>query len=181
MPAPTAARGRGCARRGQPSHCVRAERAAAAGVPSVYRPMGRSGGRPRRSSPSPRTLRRCVGGGDRRRPPRPDRAGRLDAPVHVGLPRSFPGMVVNLHPRFPGRFPVRMRSTTPGRTRDRRARSHRGHGASRPRRGCRRRAGARLATGADHADDTRETLEARLHEVEHELFVATIADYLRTR
>jgi phosphoribosylglycinamide formyltransferase-1 len=31
------------------------------------------------------------------------------------------------------------------------------------------------------ADDTRETLEARLHEVEHELFVATIADYLRTR
>ena len=29
--------------------------------------------------------------------------------------------------------------------------------------------------------DTRATLEERIHAVEHELFVATIADYLRTR
>ena len=31
------------------------------------------------------------------------------------------------------------------------------------------------------SDDTRATLEERIHAVEHELFVATIADYLRTR
>ena len=89
-------------------------------------------------------------------------------------------MVVNLTQRFPGRFPVRMRSTTPGR--------HETDGLDHtgvmvhlsPTRG-RRRAGARLATGADHGRRHRETLEARLHEVEHELFVATIGDYLRIR
>jgi phosphoribosylglycinamide formyltransferase 1 len=31
--------------------------------------------------------------------------GRLDAPAHHGLPRSFPGRVVNLHPAFPGELP----------------------------------------------------------------------------
>lgn len=160
-----------------------AERAAAAGVPSVYRPMG--------------PFREAVPDDPRRARERYDAAlaaeiadARPDLIVQAGWMHlftsafldRFPGMVVNLHPALPGAFPG----------------THAIDDAW----------AAHKTDGLDHtgvmvhlvpdegvddgpvlasqrvpitADDTRETLEARLHEVEHELFVAAIADYLRSR
>ena len=175
MPAPTAAEAELCS-----SWSTVALRTPPGGrrrrVPSCCRPMGPfQENRPRRSR---RTCERydCVGGGDRRRPPRPDRAGRLDAPVRRPSSIASPGWLSTCTQR-PGAFPVRMRSTTPGQ-------HTRPTGSITPGSWCISSTRA-STTGGAHlqrvpimVDDTRETLEARLHEVEHGLFVATIGDYL---
>ena len=87
----------------------------AAGVPSVYRPMG--------------PFREAVPDDPRRAREHYDAAlaaeiadARPDLIVQAGWMHlftsafldCFPGMVVNLTRHFPGRFPVRTRSTTPG-------------------------------------------------------------------
>ena len=94
----------------------------------------------------------------------------------------FPGMVVNLHPALPGAFPGAHAIDDAWAAHETDGLDHTGvmvhlvpdEGVD---------DGPVLASQRVPitADDTRETLEARLHEVEHELFVATIADYLRTR
>ena len=89
-------------------------------------------------------------------------------------------MVVNLHPALPGAFPGAHAIDDAWAAHETDGLDHTGVMVSCSRRGCRRRAAASQRVPIT-ADDTRETLEARLHEVEHELFVATIADYLRTR
>ena len=94
----------------------------------------------------------------------------------------FPGMVVNLHPALPGAFSGAHAIDDAWAAHETDGLDHTGimvhlvpdEGVD---------DGPVLASQRVPitADDTRETLEARLHEVEHELFVATIADYLRTR
>ena len=160
-----------------------AERAAAAGVPSVYRPMG--------------PFREAVPDDPRRARERYDAAlaaeiadVRPDLIVQAGWMHlftsafldRFPGMVVNLHPALPGAFPGAHAIDDAWAAHETDGLNHTGvmvhlvpdEGVD---------DGPVLASQRVPitADDTRETLEARLHEVEHELFVATIADYLRTR
>lgn len=160
-----------------------AERAAAAGVPSVYRPMG--------------PFREAVPDDARRARERYDAAlaaeiadARPDLIVQAGWMHlftsafldRFPGMVVNLHPALPGAFPGADAIDDAWAAHETDGLDHTGvmvhlvpdEGVD---------DGPVLASQRVPitADDTRETLEARLHEVEHELFVATIADYLRTR
>ena len=160
-----------------------ADRAAAAGVPSVYRPMG--------------PFREAVPDDPRRARERYDAAlaaeiadVRPDLIVQAGWMHlftsafldRFPGMVVNLHPALPGAFPGAHAIDDAWAAHETDGLDHTGvmvhlvpdEGVD---------DGPVLATQRVPitADDTRETLEARLHEVEHELFVATIADYLRTR
>ena len=160
-----------------------AERAAAAGVPSVYRPMG--------------PFREVVPDDPRRARERYDAAlaaeiadARPDLIVQAGWMHlftsafldRFPGMVVNLHPALPGAFPGAHAIDDAWAAHETDGLDHTGvmvhlvpdEGVD---------DGPVLASQRVPitADDTRETLEARLHEVEHELFVATIADYLRTR
>ena len=160
-----------------------AERAAAAGVPSVYRPMG--------------PFREAVPDDPRRARERYDAAlaaeiadVRPDLIVQAGWMHlftsafldRFPGMVVNLHPALPGAFPGAHAIDDAWAAHETDGLDHTGvmvhlvpdEGVD---------DGPVLASQRVPitADDTRETLEARLHEVEHELFVATIADYLRTR
>ncbi len=160
-----------------------AERAAAAGVPSVYRPMG--------------PFREAVPDDPRRARERYDAAlaaeiadARPDLIVQAGWMHlftsafldRFPGMVVNLHPALPGAFPGAHAIDDAWAAHETDGLDHTGvmvhlvpdEGVD---------DGPVLASQRVPitADDTRETLEARLHEVEHELFVATIADYLRTR
>ena len=160
-----------------------AERAAAAGVPSVYRPMG--------------PFREAVPDDARRARERYDAAlaaeiadARPDLIVQAGWMHlftsafldRFPGMVVNLHPALPGAFPGAHAIDDAWAAHETDGLDHTGvmvhlvpdEGVD---------DGPVLASQRVPitADDTRETLEARLHEVEHELFVATIADYLRTR
>ena len=160
-----------------------AERAAAAGVPSVYRPMG--------------PFREAVPDDPRRARERYDATlaaeiadARPDLIVQAGWMHlftsafldRFPGMVVNLHPALPGAFPGAHAIDDAWAAHETDGLDHTGvmvhlvpdEGVD---------DGPVLASQPVPitADDTRETLEARLHEVEHELFVATIADYLRTR
>ena len=160
-----------------------AERAAAAGVPSVYRPMG--------------PFREAVPDDARRARERYDAAlaaeiadVRPDLIVQAGWMHlftsafldRFPGMVVNLHPALPGAFPGAHAIDDAWAAHETDGLDHTGvmvhlvpdEGVD---------DGPVLASQRVPitADDTRETLEARLHEVEHELFVATIADYLKTR
>ena len=160
-----------------------AERAAAAGVPSVYRPMG--------------PFREAVPDDPRRARERYDAAlaaeiadVRPDLIVQAGWMHlftsafldRFPGMVVNLHPALPGAFSGAHAIDDAWAAHETDGLDHTGvmvhlvpdEGVD---------DGPVLASQRVPitADDTRETLEARLHEVEHELFVATIADYLRTR
>ena len=160
-----------------------AERAAAAGVPSVYRPMG--------------PFREAVPDDPRRARERYDATlaaeiadARPDLIVQAGWMHlftsafldRFPGMVVNLHPALPGAFPGAHAIDDAWAAHETDGLDHTGvmvhlvpdEGVD---------DGPVLASQRVPiaADDTRETLEARLHEVEHELFVATIADYLRTR
>ena len=160
-----------------------AKRAAAAGVPSVYRPMG--------------PFREAVPDDPRRARERYDAAlaaeiadVRPDLIVQAGWMHlftsafldRFPGMVVNLHPALPGAFPGAHAIDDAWAAHETDGLDHTGvmvhlvpdEGVD---------DGPVLASQRVPitADDTRETLEARLHEVEHELFVATIADYLRTR
>ncbi len=160
-----------------------AERAAAAGVPSVYRPMG--------------PFREAVPDDARRARERYDAAlaaeiadARPDLIVQAGWMHlftsafldRFPGMVVNLHPALPGAFPGAHAIDDAWAAHETDGLDHTGvmvhlvpdEGVD---------DGPVLASQRVPitTDDTRETLEARLHEVEHELFVATIADYLRTR
>ena len=160
-----------------------AERAAAAGVPSVYRPMG--------------PFREAVPDDARRARERYDAAlaaeiadARPDLIVQAGWMHlftsafldRFPGMVVNLHPALPGAFPGADAIDDAWAAHETDGLDHTGvmvhlvpdEGVD---------DGPVLASQRVPitADDTRETLEARLHEVEHELFVATIGDYLRTR
>ena len=160
-----------------------AERAAAAGVPSVYRPMG--------------PFREAVPDDPRRARERYDAAlaaeiadARPDLIVQAGWMHlftsafldRFPGMVVNLHPALPGAFPGAHAIDDAWAAHETDGLDHTGvmvhlvpdEGVD---------DGPVLASQRVPitADDTRETLEARLHEVEHELFVAAIADYLRSR
>lgn len=160
-----------------------ADRAAAAGVPSVYRPMG--------------PFREAVPDDPRRARERYDAAlaaeiadVRPDLIVQAGWMHlftsafldRFPGMVVNLHPALPGAFPGANAIDDAWAAHETDGLDHTGimvhlvpdEGVD---------DGPVLASQRVPitADDTRETLEARLHEVEHELFVATIADYLGTR
>ena len=160
-----------------------AERAAAAGVPSVYRPMG--------------PFREAVPDDARRARERYDAAlaaeiadARPDLIVQAGWMHlftsafldRFPGMVVNLHPALPGAFPGAHAIDDAWAAHETDGLDHTGvmvhlvpdEGVD---------DGPVLASQRVPitADDTRETLEARLHEVEHELFVATIADYLKSR
>jgi formyltetrahydrofolate-dependent phosphoribosylglycinamide formyltransferase len=160
-----------------------AERAAAAGVPSVYRPMG--------------PFREAVPDDPRRARERYDAAlaaeiadARPDLIVQAGWMHlftsafldRFPGMVVNLHPALPGAFPGAHAIDDAWAAHETDGLDHTGvmvhlvpdEGVD---------DGPVLASQRVPitANDTRETLEARLHGVEHELFVATIADYLRTR
>ena len=160
-----------------------ADRAAAAGVPSVYRPMG--------------PFREAVPDDPRRARERYDAAlaaeiadARPDLIVQAGWMHlftsafldRFPGMVVNLHPALPGAFPGAHAIDDAWAAHETDGLDHTGvmvhlvpdEGVD---------DGPVLASQRVPitANDTRETLEARLHEVEHELFVATIADYLRTR
>ena len=160
-----------------------AERAAAAGVPSVYRPMG--------------PFREAVPDDPRRARERYDAAlaaeiadARPDLIVQAGwmhlftsaFLHRFPGMVVNLHPALPGAFPGAHAIDDAWAAHETDGLDHTGvmvhlvpdEGVD---------DGPVLASQRVPitADDTRETLEARLHEVEHELFVAAIADYLRSR
>ena len=160
-----------------------ADRAAAAGVPSVYRPMG--------------PFREAVPDDPRRARERYDAAlaaeiadVRPDLIVQAGWMHlftsafldRFPGMVVNLHPALPGAFPGAHAIDDAWAAHETDGLDHTGimvhlvpdEGVD---------DGPVLASQRVPitADDTRETLEARLHEVEHELFVATIADYLGTR
>ena len=160
-----------------------AERAAAAGVPSVYRPMG--------------PFREAVPDDPRRARERYDATlaaeiadARPDLIVQAGWMHlftsafldRFPGMVVNLHPALPGAFPGAHAIDDAWAAHETDGLDHTGvmvhlvpdEGVD---------DGPVLASQRVPitAGDTRETLEARLHEVEHKLFVATIADYLRTR
>lgn len=160
-----------------------AERAAAAGVPSVYRPMG--------------PFREAVPDDPRRARERYDAAlaaeiadARPDLIVQAGWMHlftsafldRFPGMVVNLHPALPGAFPGAHAIDDAWAAHETDGLDHTGvmvhlvpdEGVD---------DGPVLASQRVPimANDTRETLEARLHEVEHELFVAAIADYLRSR
>ncbi len=160
-----------------------AERAAAAGVPSVYRPMG-----PFREA-VPDDSRRARESYDAAlaaeiADARPDlivQAGWMHLFTSAFLDR-FPGMVVNLHPALPGAFPGAHAIDDAWAAHETDGLDHTGvmvhlvpdEGVD---------DGPVLASQRVPitADDTRETLEARLHEVEHELFVATIADYVRSR
>ena len=160
-----------------------AERAAAAGVPSVYRPMG--------------PFREAVPDDPRRVRERYDAAlaaeitdARPDLIVQAGWMHlftsafldRFPGMVVNLHPALPGAFPGAHALDDAWAAHETDGLDHTGvmvhlvpdEGVD---------DGPVLASQLVplKADDTREALEARLNEVEHELFVAAIANYLRSR
>jgi len=160
-----------------------AERADAAGVPAVFRPMG-----PFRDQfpDDPRRAREVYDAalGAEIADARPDlivQAGWMHLFTSAFLDR-FPEMVVNLHPALPGTFPG----------------AHAIDDAW----------AAHQAGGLDHTgvmvhlvpdegiddgpvlasrridiaiDDTRESLAAKIHAVEHELFVDTIADYLESR
>lgn len=160
-----------------------ADRAAAAGVPSVYRPMGPF----REAVPDdPRRAREHYDAALAAEiaDARPDlivQAGWMHLFTSAFLDR-FPGMVVNLHPALPRAFPGAHAIDDAWAAHETDGLDHTGvmvhlvpdEGVD---------DGPVLASQRVPitADDTRETLEARLHEVEHELFVATIADYLRTR
>ena len=160
-----------------------AERAAAAGVPSVYRPMG--------------PFREAVPDDPRRARERYDAAlaaeiadVRPDLIVQAGWMHlftsafldRFPGMVVNLHPALPGAFPGAHAIDDAWAAHETDGLDHTGvmvHLV--PDEGVDDGPVLSSQRVPITADDTRETLEARLHEVEHELFVAAIADYLRFR
>ncbi|MEO0493526.1 MAG: phosphoribosylglycinamide formyltransferase [Actinomycetota bacterium] len=160
-----------------------AERAAAVGVPSAYRPMG-----PFRDEfpDDPRRAREAYDAALAAEvaDAHPDlvvQAGWMHLFTAAFLDR-FPDMVVNLHPALPGAFPGAHAIDDAWTAHETDGLDHTGvmvhlvpdEGvddgpvlASRP---------VPIEPG-----DTRERLEARVHAVEHELFVATIADYLRTR
>ena len=160
-----------------------AERARSLGVRAVFRPMGPF----REQFPDdPRRAREAYDAALAAEvaDARPDlivQAGWMHLFTSAFLDR-FPEMVVNLHPALPGMF----------------AGAHAIDDAW----------AAHQAEGLDHTGvmvhlvpdegvddgpvlawqrvpiepgDTRETLETRLHLVEHDLFVTAIADYLRTR
>ena len=160
-----------------------AQRAEAAGVRSVYRPMG-----PFRDEfpDDPRRAREAydaalaVEVADAR----PDlivQAGWMHLFTSAFLDR-FPDMVVNLHPALPGAFPGAHAIDDAWTAHERCGLDHTGvmvhlvpdEGVD---------DGPVLASQQVPilSGDTRATLEERIHAVEHELFVATIADYLRTR
>ncbi len=160
-----------------------AERADAAGVPSVFRPLGPF----REQHPDdPRAAREAYDAalGAEVADARPDlvvQAGWMHLFTSAFLDR-FPEMVVNLHPALPGAFPGAHAIDDAWAAHERDGLDHTGvmvhlvpdEGVD---------DGPVLASErvAIHPDDDRASLEARIHEVEHDLFVTAIADYLRTR
>ena len=160
-----------------------AERAAAAGVPAVYRPMG-----PFRAEfpDDPRRAREAYDAALAAEvaDARPDlvvQAGWMHLFTSAFLDR-FPEMVVNLHPALPGVFPGAHAIDDAWAAHEADGLDHTGvmvhlvpdEGVD---------DGPVLASQTVPIEpcDTRETLEERIHAVEHELFVSTIADYLRSR
>ena len=160
-----------------------AERAEAAGVPAVFRPMG-----PFRTAhpDDPRRAREAydaalAAGIADARPDLVVQAGWMHLFTSAFLDR-FPDMVVNLHPALPGAFPGAHAIDDAWAAHEADGLDHTGvmvhlvpdEGVD---------DGPVLASQRVpiHADDSRATLEARIHAVEHELFVTAIGDYLRTR
>lgn len=160
-----------------------AARAQAAGAPVVYRPMG-----PFRDEfpDDPRRARETYDAALAAEVAdvRPDlvlQAGWMHLFTSAFLDR-FPGMVVNLHPALPGAFPGARAIDDAWAAHETDGLDHTGvmvhlvpdEGVD---------DGPVLASQRVpiEPDDTRETLEERIHAVEHELFVAAIADYLRSR
>lgn len=160
-----------------------AERARSAGIPAVFRPMGPF----REQFPDdPRRAREAYDAALAAEvaDARPDlvvQAGWMHLFTSAFLDR-FPEMVVNLHPALPGAFPGAHAIDDAWAAHEAKGLDHTGvmvhlvpdEGVD---------DGPVLASRPVpiEADDTRETLEERIHAVEHELFVAAIADYLRTR
>ncbi len=160
-----------------------AERAEAAGVPAVYRPLGPF----REEYPDdPRRAREVYDAalGAEVADEFPDlvvQAGWMHLFTSAFLDR-FPDMVVNLHPALPGAFPGAHAIDDAWAAHEAEGLDHTGvmvHLV--PDEGIDD--GPVLASRRVdiEPDDTRESLEARIHAVEHELFVATIAEYLMTR
>ena len=160
-----------------------AQRAEAAGVPAVYRPMG-----PFRDEfpDDPRRAREAYDAALAAEvaDARPDlvvQAGWMHLFTSAFLDR-FPEMVVNLHPALPGAFPGAHAIDDAWAAHEADGLDHTGvmvhlvpdEGVD---------DGPVLASQRVPIEptDTRDTLEQRIHAVEHELFVATIADYLRSR
>ena len=160
-----------------------AERAEAGGVPAVFRPMG-----PFRDEfpDDPRRAREAYDAALAAEvaDARPDlivQAGWMHLFTSSFLDR-FPEMVVNLHPALPGAFPGAHAIDDAWAAHEADGLDHTGvmvhlvpdEGVD---------DGPVLASQRVpiHADDSRATLEARIHAVEHELFVTAIGDYLRTR
>ena len=160
-----------------------AERAAAAGVASVFRPMGPF----RDAHPGdPRRAREVYDAALAAEiaDARPDlivQAGWMHLFTRAFLDR-FPEMVVNLHPALPGAFPGAHAIDDAWVAHERDGLDHTGvmvhlvpdEGVD---------DGPVLVSQRVpiEAGDTRATLEERIHAVEHELFVAAIAEYLESR
>ena len=158
-------------------------RAEALGVPAVFRPMG-----PFRDMypDDPRRAREAYDCAlaDEVAEVRPDLvvlAGWMHLFTSSFLDR-FPERVVNLHPALPGAFPGDQAIDDAWAAHQSEGLDHTGlmvHLV--PDEGIDD--GPVLASQRVPIEpgDTRETLEARLHGAEHDLFVTAIADYLRTR
>lgn len=160
-----------------------AERAAAVGVPAEYRPMG-----PFRDDfpDDPRRAREAYDASLAAAiaDAQPDlivQAGWMHVFTRAFLDR-FPEMVINLHPALPGTFPGAQAIADAWAAHEADGLDHTGvmvhlvpdEGVD---------DGPVLA--AQRVDilsgDTRESLEERIHAIEHELLVATIDDYLKGR
>ena len=160
-----------------------AKRAAAVGVPAEYRPMG-----PFRDDfpDDPRRAREAYDASLAAAiaDAQPDlivQAGWMHVFTRAFLDR-FPEMVINLHPALPGTFPGAQAIADAWAAHEADGLDHTGvmvhlvpdEGVD---------DGPVLA--AQRVDifsgDTRESLEERIHAIEHELLVATIDDYLKGR
>lgn len=160
-----------------------ATRAESAGIASIYRPMA-----PFRDDhpDDPRRAREDYDAALAAEvaDARPDlviQAGWMHLFTNAFLDR-FPEQVVNLHPALPGAFPGAHAIDDAWATHERDGLDHTGvmvhlvpdEGVD---------DGPVLASARVDIEpgDTRESLEERIHSVEHELFVAAIRDYLETR
>jgi formyltetrahydrofolate-dependent phosphoribosylglycinamide formyltransferase len=160
-----------------------AERAAAAGIASVFRPMG-----PFRDAhpDDPRRAREAYDAALAAEiaDARPDlvvQAGWMHLFTSAFLDR-FPEMVINLHPALPGAFPGAHAIDDAWAAHEADGLDHTGvmvhlvpdEGVD---------DGPVLASQRVDivAGDTRETLEERIHATEHDLFVTAIAEYLESR
>lgn len=159
-----------------------AERADRVGIPAVYRALGPF----RERHDDPRVAREAYDAALAAEvaDARPDlivQAGWMHLFTNAFLER-FPEMVVNLHPALPGAFPGAHAIDDAWAAHESDGLDHTGvmvhlvpdEGVD---------DGPVLAQQRVDIEpgDTRESLEARIHAVEHQLFVATIAEYLETR